>query len=97
VRVNYPYLGMGIAFGEMPEATAARLRELLNHVSRPTVGTSHGMSSSLGSGGTLGLLAQIVDPISALRALAQFFENRQTLMRNDFLPSSARANTRTRR
>ena len=97
VRVNYPYLGTGIAFGEMPEATAARLRELLNQVSRPTVGTAHGMSSSLGSGGTLGLLAQVVDPISALRALAQFFENRQTLMRHDFLRSSARAKTRARR
>jgi hypothetical protein len=33
----------------------------------------------------LGLLAQIADPTSALRALAQFFENRQTLMRDDFL------------
>ena len=97
VRVDYPYLGTGIAFGEMPEATAARLRELLNQVSRPTVGTAHGMSSSLGCGGMLGLLAQVVDPISALRAFAQFFENRQTLMRHDFLRSSARAKTRARR
>ena len=35
--------------------------------------------------GTLGLVAQIADPTSALRALAQFFENRQALLRDDFL------------
>lgn len=85
VRVNYPYLGMGIAFREMSEPSVARLRELLSRISRRTVGTPRGMSSSLASGATLGLLAQIADPTSALRALAQFFENRQTLMRDDFL------------
>jgi PilZ domain len=85
VRVNYPYLGMGIAFREMSEPSVARLRELLSRISRRTVGTPPGTSSALASGGSLGLLAQIADPTSALRALAQFFENRQTLMRDDFL------------
>jgi PilZ domain len=85
VRVNYPYLGMGIAFREMSESSVARLRELLSKISRRTVGTPPGMPSSLASGATLGLLAQIADPTSALRALAQFFENRQPLMRDDFL------------
>jgi len=84
VRVNYPYLGMGIAFQEMPEANVARLRELLGKISRRPAGREQGMSSSLASG-TLGLVAQIADPTSALRALAQFFENRQTLVRDDFL------------
>jgi PilZ domain-containing protein len=85
VRVNYPYLGMGIAFREMSEPSVARLRELLSRISRRTVGAPPRTSSALASGGTLGLLAQIADPTSALRALAQFFENRQTLMRDDFL------------
>ena len=57
VRVNYPYLGMGIAFREMSEPSVARLRELLSKISRRTVGTPPGMSSSLASGATLGLLA----------------------------------------
>jgi len=84
VRVNYPFLGMGIAFQEMSEANVARLRDLLSQISRRKVGTPHGMSSSLASSGTLGLVAQITDPTSALRALAQFFENRQALLRDDF-------------
>jgi hypothetical protein len=37
VRVNYPYLGMGIAFMEMSEENVVRLRELLSKISRPTV------------------------------------------------------------
>jgi len=37
VRVNYPYLGMGSAFHETSEAVVARLREMLNKISRRTV------------------------------------------------------------
>ncbi len=85
VRVNYPFLGMGIAFQEMSEANVARLRDLLSQISRRKVGTPHGMSSSIAPSGTLGLVAQVTDPTSALRALAQFFENRQALLRDDFL------------
>jgi len=84
VHVNYPYLGMGIAFQEMSEASVARLREMLSKISRRAVFRVQGTTSSL-AGGTLNVVAQIADPSSALRAVAQFFENRQTLMRDDFL------------
>jgi hypothetical protein len=81
VRVNYPYLGMGIAFQEMSEERVARLREMLGKISRRTV-VMQGIASSVACCGTLGAIA---DPASALRALAEFFDNRQTLMRDDFL------------
>ena len=84
MHVNYPYFGMGIAFQEMSEASVARLREMLSKISRRGVFRVQGTTSSL-PGGTLNVVAQIADPTSALRALAQFFENRQMLMRDDFL------------
>ena len=37
VRVNYPYLGMGIAFADMSAENLAQLRGLLSTISRPTV------------------------------------------------------------
>src|ERR1700757_4451530 len=83
VRVNYPYLGMGIAFTEMSEENVARLRELLSKISRPTVIMGQGIASSLPSAGPLDV-PLIANPTAAL-ALTEFFENRQMLMREDFL------------
>ena len=83
VRVNYPYLGMGIAFTEMSEENVARLRELLSKISRPTVIMGPGIASSLPSAGPLDV-PLIANPTAAL-ALTEFFENRQMLMREDFL------------
>jgi hypothetical protein len=77
VRVNYPYLGMGIAFHETSEAVVARLREMLNKISRRTVVMVRGIP--------FGALPQLADPASALRALTKFFENRQILMRDEFI------------
>jgi hypothetical protein len=77
VRVNYPYLGMGIAFHETSEAVGARLREMLNKISRRTVVMLRGIP--------FGTLPQLADPASALRALTKFFENRQILMRDEFI------------
>jgi hypothetical protein len=37
VKVNYPYLGMGIAFTEMSLDDRARLRSLLQSIARPSV------------------------------------------------------------
>jgi hypothetical protein len=84
VRVNYPYLGMGIAFKEMSEENVARLRELLSKISRPTVIMGPGIASSLPSAQPLDV-PLISDPTAALVALTEFFENRQMLMREDFL------------
>ena len=37
VRISYPYLGMGVAFGEMWEENLGRLKQLLATLSRPGV------------------------------------------------------------
>jgi len=85
VRVNYPYLGMGIAFAELSEDNCARLREMLSRVSRPRVIVGPGLASSLPSFGTLEAAHQIANPSAALEALTEFFESRQMLMREDFM------------
>jgi hypothetical protein len=86
VRVNYPYLGMGIAFVEMSEQNLEQLRGLLSTISRPTIVMGPRMASSLPPGGARGTVAPVIaDPAAAVRALTEFFENRQMLMREDFL------------
>jgi hypothetical protein len=86
VRVNYPYLGMGIAFVEMSEQNLEQLRGLLSTISRTTIVMGPRMASSLLPGGARGTVAPVIaDPAAAVRALTEFFENRQMLMREDFL------------
>jgi len=85
VRVNYPYLGMGIAFVNMTEENEARLRDMLSTVLRPSVIMGPGIASSLPAGGPLEAVPLISDPTAAIQALMEFFENRQMLMRDDFL------------
>jgi hypothetical protein len=85
VRVSYPYLGMGIAFMEVSEETRERLKEMLGSVSRPTGIMGPGIASSLPARGPLLAAPLISDPAAALRALTEFFESRQMLMREDFL------------
>ena len=85
VRVNYPYLGMGIAFVDMSEENRAQLKGLLSAISRPTVVMGPRVASTLSSGDALAAVPLIADPAAALRALTDFFENRQVLMRDDFL------------
>ena len=85
VRVNYPYLGMGIAFLEMSEANSLQLRELLSRIPRRTVVMGTGTASPIPSRGPLEGVPLISDPVSAVRALTEFFEVRQMLMRDDFL------------
>jgi len=85
VRVNYPYLGMGIAFVDMSDENQTRLRELLATITRPTVIMGPGMPSSLPATSPMEAAPLIADPKAALRALTEFFEHRQMLMREDFL------------
>lgn len=85
VRVNYPCLGMGIAFVEMSEANRSRLRELLRAISRPSVILGTATAPSVPVGGTSTSISLPSDPTAALRALAEFFESRQLLMRDEFL------------
>jgi hypothetical protein len=85
VRVNYPYLGMGIAFQEMSEENRAQLRKLLSTLSHSTVVMGPRVASSLSSGDGAEAVSRIADPAATVRALMEFFENRQMLMRDDFL------------
>jgi PilZ domain len=85
VRVNYPYLGMGIAFVEMSDENRSRLRALLATITRPTVIMGPGIASSIPAAGPMEAVPPISNPSAALHALIEFFENRQMLMREDFL------------
>jgi hypothetical protein len=85
VRVSYPYLGMGIAFVETTDRDRAVLKELLASMSRPMMIMGPGIASSLPASGALQSVPLISDPMAALQALIDFFEDRQMLMREDFL------------
>jgi hypothetical protein len=84
VRVSYPYLGMGLAFTEMSSENAARLRELLASISRPSIIMGPGIASSLPARGPLEL-RPITQPEAVVEALVEFFRDRQMLMRDDFV------------
>ena len=85
VRVNYPYLGMGIAFVEMSEENQAHLRQMLATITHACVIMGPGIASSLPATGPLNAVPLITDPGAAVQALTEFFESRQMLMREDFL------------
>src|SRR5712671_6499374 len=85
VRVSYPSLGMGIAFTEMSEENRTRLRELLATISRPSVIVGLGLASSQPVSGPLKTVPLISDPGAAVRALVEYFENRQMLTQEEFL------------
>ena len=95
VRVAYPTLGMGIAFTEISEENRSRLKELLRSISRPSVilGAGTALASSLPAGATSTSIALPSDAAAALRALAEFFESRQLLMRDEFLRILRRAHS----
>ena len=84
VRVTYPYLGMGIAFVEMTPENETRLKDLLASISRPSVIMGPGVASSLPAR-LLDSVPTIANPGAALQALLDFFEDKQMLMREDFL------------
>ena len=85
VRVNYPYLGMGIAFVDMSEENAARLRQMLTAMIRRCVIAGPAIASTLPATAALPAIPEITDPQAALQALTDFFETRQMLMREDFV------------
>jgi len=85
VRVTYPYLGMGIAFIGMSEEDRARLKDLLRSISRARGIMGPGIASTLPAPGPLEEVPAVSNPEAAIRALVEFFENRQMLMREDFL------------
>jgi hypothetical protein len=52
--VNYPYLGMGIAFVDMSAENQEQLTGLLSTISRPTVVMGPRVAASLPPGGRIG-------------------------------------------
>lgn len=85
VRMNYPYLGMGIAFEDMSGEDVLRLRQMLATISHGCVVMGPGIASTLPSNAPLGAVPPITDPAAAIQELIEFFESRQMLMRDDFL------------
>jgi hypothetical protein len=84
VRVNYPYAGMGIAL-EMTDENRAHMKALLASIMRPVMVMSPSMASSLSAHGSKESVPLISDPGTALQALIDFFESKQTLTRDDFV------------
>ena len=85
VCISYPYLGMGIAFEERSEENAAHLKQLLASLSRPAVIMGPGATSTHLTTGPMEALPAITHPEAAVRALIEFFEIHQILMRDDFV------------
>jgi len=84
VRVNYPGLGIGVAFSEVSAEDRARLRELLGSLSRPSVIVGPGVPSSLSAVQSMPSMPVITDPQAAINALVKFFENRQLMTQEEF-------------
>jgi len=85
VRVSYPSLGIGIAFTDMSEENRAYLRQLLAKLSPPSVIMAPTLGVSQPVGGPLKAVPPISDPGAAVRALVEYFENRQMLTQEEFL------------
>jgi hypothetical protein len=85
VRVNYPYLGMGIAFVEMSEENRERLNILLNPVTYPRVIAGPGATSIIPTRSLLDAAPAITNPDAVMQALAEFFQIEHILTREHFL------------
>lgn len=85
VRVNYPYLGMGIAFVDMTEENVARLRRILATVSRDYVVVGSEVGSTVAGSEAASGMPVVADPAAVIRGLMEFFESHEGLGREDFL------------
>lgn len=85
VRISYPYLGMGIAFEDISEENNTYLKHVLASLSRPTVIMGPGANSPHPTTGPMEGLPAVTNPEAAVRALIEFFEMHQVLMRDDFV------------
>jgi PilZ domain len=86
VRVSYPCLGIGIAFREISDENRMRLLQMLrslsptDHPETAAVSEAHSVSTS-----TPAALPIIVNAAAALQALADFFETRAQLTKEEFV------------
>jgi len=97
VRVNYPYLGMGIAFVEMSAENQMRLQQLQGVVAAPSVvaaaptGASAPLSPRAAWPGN-----PLPDPKAAVEATKKFFDDHATLTREEFQQILRRTQTSPR-
>ncbi len=85
VRVSYPGLGMGVEFLTMREEDRERLLELVRSLARPTPAESLRLAPATALPAQLDAVQSVANPSAALRAMLQFFENRQMMSREEFL------------
>ena len=83
VRTSYPLLGMGIGFTDISKEAQVQLEELIlscaGEASPPESGTNAAQPVPAAPD-----LLMIMDAGAALNALAKFFQNSQTLTREEF-------------
>jgi PilZ domain-containing protein len=82
VRVSYPFLGMGIAFTEIPEVSQGQLDEILVRLASGIGPGSYGANNASSSSACD--VSKITDPRGALQAVAAFFREHHTLTREQF-------------
>lgn len=83
VRVNYPHLGMGIAFIELSEENQTALKDLVNSITRPVLIVEPQIT--LPSFARLENVPEITNPLAAVQALVEVFQNLRMLTREEFL------------
>jgi PilZ domain-containing protein len=85
VRVTYPNLGMGISFSKMSEQDRERLRELVRSISRPSVIVSQRLVQRPPTIPLAEGPLAVANPSATLKAMRDFFEDRQMMGREEFL------------
>jgi hypothetical protein len=87
VRASYPFLGMGICFEEIEPAQRLQLKQLLAVLSGRTA-VSNGISAEENS--VKDTLAS-ADPRAFINGIAEFFQKKQMLSRDEFHEIAKRA------
>jgi len=83
VRVNYPHLGMGIAFVELSEEDQTSLKELVASITQTALLVEPQIS--LPSFAPQESRPEITNPMAAVQALVEVFQNLKVLTRAEFL------------
>lgn len=85
VRISYPYLGMGIAFEDTSDDNVTLLKRVLAGLSSPSVFMGSQARMVNPASGPIEGLPDITNPEAAVRAMIEFFETGQVLMREEFV------------
>ena len=85
VRVNYPYLGMGIALKKLSKQNQDRLREILRIASQRLSFDGPAMPPLASAASPLDAVRAISDTSAAIRELINFFQENPVLTREGFI------------